>query len=344
MESKYGGQPDSPIETAQEELRFEKKGMQFIVLTAPRQENMMVFIEHNGIRDSIEIKHHQDHGWMYCVRKGKLSTSIMNDPKKGVNIVHETAEKMGKIQSQYREDQIQKKKERAEKDFRSLTDDAKVRISWGTTYKFLYTDDDSTADKAEPMEKMFETLKTAKIEIGEFLERKPDDVDMGDYSITQTWVITFEEFKRLVKAAEDKIEKVEQERKAKEEEVRRKEEEKENAMRPMSKGREKQYKAVVGGVKRISGDEGPDFHCDIEITSPEGNTKTFTARNLFDVGLVINPKHGGLINWDPIKGDWVKETFDKNKGWYNIDLSKEEKEAYWIAQKNVPASLNGIRL
>lgn|SRR5690554_761174 len=133
-----------------------------------------------------------------------------------------------------------------------------------------------------------------------------------------------------------------EEKKRKEEEARQKAEAEEAKKRPMSKEREQQYSVEVGEVKRVDGGEGPDYVSEIVVTSPEGKQHTFSARNIFDFGLVITPEGGGLVSYE--KGEWVKEQFDERKGWYKVNLPQDEKEAYWIAQKNIPSGLRGIRL
>lgn len=85
-------------------------------------------------------------------------------------------------------------------------------------------------------------------------------------------------------------------------------------------------KAEVGKAVRIPGEFGHDYQADITVTTPSGKVYKFIARNLFDVGLVINPLEGGL----PFKTEkgWMWDRWDRMD-----PMTDEELEAYRVASK-----------
>lgn len=291
---------------------------------------------YNGELEYIEVK-----------KDGAKTVQNMFGIKSKNNTVHFIAnEEVKKVYKEAYEWAINKNKELIEQEFNSLDDNDKVYLQMHTSYgAMIKIDSKELANESKWVKETQKILSNRNVKRTELIKKTigdPYHVYLGDYSITESWKTTFGKLKELRAVFENEIEKVEEERKRKEEEKAKKREEEEAKIRPMSKEREQQYKVKVGEIKRITGGEGVDYECEIVVTSPEGKQFKFSARNIFDVGLVINPESGGLISYK--NGEWIKETFDNKKGWYQVELSQDEKEAYWVAKKHVPASLYGIRM
>ena len=189
--------------------------------------------------------------------KGYVVLSNANAPK-----IKEKAEELLK---EYRKTKLKEAR-------KQLTDETKIKLIMDTSYTFITVEDIEYADELDEFKEgadlIKETMKTDDVE--KVLGRKHDEVDMGDYSITFTYNMTYVEFKKLLKAAEQK--KAEIEKKKQEREAQRKKE----IENKFKKARETGEKVEL--ERWSAGCNDPSADCDIDIVikyaMPDGTIKT----------------------------------------------------------------------
>lgn len=192
-------------------------------------ENGHVFLEAGGERFVARPYKHYMHGWAYEVTDKGLA-KILGVKPQSINLMHESAEVAAAKIEGYKQKQKEIKLAEIESDFRSMTDTTKMKLAIDSQYLFVSTD--SKAGEHIEIKDSITKIKKSRIQIGDILGRNADEVDWGDYSITEYFMITYGEFKKLVAAAEqalsekaevdrEKKTKREAERQAKFEEARR---------------------------------------------------------------------------------------------------------------------------
>jgi uncharacterized protein YxjI len=116
--------------------------------------------------------------------------------------------------------------------------------------------------------------------------------------------------------------------KSKFEEEKKRLAEKEQKQKELEKLRKKATMTTT--THQVVDEGGKTIQAKHRVTLENGQTFSFSDRNIFDVGRIINPdyeivpgKHGGLFE----KGKW--ESYEEESGWIEIrSLAKAEKEAY----------------
>lgn len=189
--------------------------------------------------------------------KGYVVLSNVNAPK-----VKEKAERLLK---EYRETKLKEAREQ-------LTDETKIKLIMDTSYTFITVEDIEYADELDEFKEgadlIKETMKTDDVE--KVLGRKHDEVDMGDYSITFTYHMTYGEFKKLLKGAEQKKEEIEKRKQEREAQKQKEIEEK------IKQARETGKKVEL--ERWSTGCNDPTADCDIDIVikyaMPDGSIKT----------------------------------------------------------------------
>src|SRR5690606_33691560 len=141
----------------------------------------------------------------------------------------------------------------------------------GTSYSFILVNDIKYADELDEFKKgeklIKEIMKTDDIE--KVLGRKHDEIDMGDYSITYTYHMTYAELKKLIEVAEQK--KAEIEQRKREREAQRQKEIDEKFKQARETGEKVELERWSAGC------DDPSADCDIDIVvkyaMPDGSTK-----------------------------------------------------------------------
>lgn len=189
--------------------------------------------------------------------KGYVLLSNENTPK-----VKEKAETLLK---EYREKMLEEAR-------KQLTDETEIKLIMDTSYNFILVDDIKYADELDEFKEgadlIKETMKTDDVE--KVLSRKHDEVDIGDYSITYTYNMTYGEFRKLFKTAEQKKAEIEQRKQEREKQKQKEIDEK------FKQARETGEKVEL---ERWSTEcDDPSADCDIDIVikyaMPDGSTKT----------------------------------------------------------------------
>lgn len=189
--------------------------------------------------------------------KGYVVLSNANAPK-----IKEKAEELLK---EYRKTKLKEAR-------KQLTDETKIKLIMDTSYTFITVEDIEYADELDEFKEganlIKETMKTDDIE--KVLSRKHDEVDMGDYSITYTYNMTYGEFKKLFKAAEQK--KAEIERRKQEREAQKQKEIDEKFKQARETGEKVELERWTAGC------DDPSADCDLDIivkyAMPDGSMKT----------------------------------------------------------------------
>lgn len=189
--------------------------------------------------------------------KGDVLLSNVNAPK--------VKEKAKALLKEYREKMLEKAR-------KQLTDETEIKLIMDTSYSFITVEDVKYADELDEFKKgvklIKETMKTDDIE--KVLDRKHDEIDMGDYSITYTYHMIYAELKKIIKVAEQKKVEIEQ-RKQKHKTQKQKEiEEKFKQAREIGE--------KVELERWSAGCDDPTADCDFDIivkyAMPDGSTKT----------------------------------------------------------------------
>ncbi|MED5050628.1 hypothetical protein P9850_01925 [Anoxybacillus rupiensis] len=188
-------------------------------------ENANIFLEVPSVemKISVDAMQHYKHGWLYEVRNPDFIKAL-GGKERILYILHESAEKAYEAAEKQREEKRVEEERHLEEEFRRLSDDTSVKISWGTSHQHAWVPD-SNVGKHRFFKEAIEIMKKAKFsseKIEEVLNRKADDVDWGDYSITYDYRMIFGELKLLVKAAKEENEKIENEKAKKEAEQKEK--------------------------------------------------------------------------------------------------------------------------
>lgn len=155
---------------------------------------------------------------------------------------------------------------------KQLTDETKIKLIMDTSYSFITVEDIEYADELDEFKEgaklIKETMKTDDIE--KVLGRQHDEIDAGDYSITYTYNMTYCEFKKLFKAAEQK--KAEIERRKQEREAQKQKEIDEKFKQARETGEKVELERWSAGC------DDPSADCDLDIivkyAMPDGSTKT----------------------------------------------------------------------
>src|SRR5690606_17922293 len=188
--------------------------------------------------------------------KGCVVLSNANAPK-----VKEKAESLLK---EYREKMLKEARDK-------LTDETKIKLIMDTSYTFIIVEDIGYAEELDEFKEgadlIKETMKTDDVE--KVLGRKHDEVDMGDYSITFTYHMTYGEFKKLVKEAKQKKEEIEKRKQEREAQKQKEIEEK------FKQARETEEKVELERWSAECND--PSADCDLDIivryAMPDGTIK-----------------------------------------------------------------------
>lgn len=189
--------------------------------------------------------------------KGYVLLSNVNAPK-----VKEKAEALLK---EYREKMLEKAR-------KQLTDETEIELIMDTSHSFVLVNDIKYADELDEFKKgvklIKETMKSDDVE--KVLGRQHDEIDVGDYSITYVYNMTYGEFKKLFKAAEQK--KAEFERRKQEREAQKQKEIDEKFKQARETGEKVELERWSAGCNDPSAD------CDLDIivkyAMPDGSTKT----------------------------------------------------------------------
>jgi hypothetical protein len=133
---------------------------------------------------------------------------------------------------------------------------------------------------------------------------KERDTNWGDYSTTDIYHGV--EHEALLNFLTPILDEIEAQEKIREEQREAKQQEQKRLHEEKYAG----YSAELGRERRESGSDGYDYAFSATITAPSGKRYQFRVRNVFDVGLVVNPASGGLlINIETYKPYQDKDVF-----------------------------------
>lgn len=122
--------------------------------------------------------------------KGDVLLSNFNAPK--------VKEKAENLLREYRETKLKEAR-------KQLTDETEIKLFISASHSFITVEDIKYADELDEFKKGAKLIKTMKTDdIEKVLGRKHDEIDMGDYSITYTYHMTYAELKKLIEVAEQK--------------------------------------------------------------------------------------------------------------------------------------------
>lgn len=248
---------------------FEKKGKTIeVFVKIAGIEGYAIFLRANGHEVHAEIRRIQGVDG-YRVSKDGIQKLFNANVKGYVLLSNENApkvkEKAEELLKEYRETKLKEAR-------KQLTDETKIKLIMDTSYTFITVEDIEYADELDEFKEganlIKETMKTDDIE--KVLGRKHDEVDMGDYSITYTYNMTYGEFKKLFKAAEQK--KAEIERRKQEREAQKQKEIDEKFKQARETGEKVELERWTAGC------DDPSADCDLDIivkyAMPDGSTKT----------------------------------------------------------------------
>jgi len=188
--------------------------------------------------------------------KGDVLLSNVNTPK--------MKEKAEELLKKYREEKLKEAREQ-------LTDETEIKLVVHTSHNYIFAKNIKHSDELDEFKKgaklIKETMKTDDIE--KVLGRQHDEIDMGDYSITYTYHMTYAELKKLIEVAEQK--KAETEQRKQEREAQRQKEIEEKFKQARETGKKVE-------LERWSAEcDDPSADCDIDIVvkyaMPDGSTK-----------------------------------------------------------------------
>lgn len=213
------------------------------------------------------VGEHSTAGWYYQVgvefAKKTFGVKIPAS-KKVVFLSHESAKFANEKAQVILNEHIQN-------EFATLTDDTKITLHFGTDITFVTCENRAAGQHEffkESAERIHEHLKTDDIE--KVLNRKADDVDLGDYAHVFTYEMTLAEYKKLVELAEEKAAKKAAEKREKEEKAAQREKE------LFDKAKETGEKQVLEQFPVDCDD--PHEECDIDIVTiyamPDGTKKS----------------------------------------------------------------------
>lgn len=189
--------------------------------------------------------------------KGDVLLSNDNTPK-----VKEKAEALLK---EHREKLLEEARKK-------LTDETEIKLFISTSHNFITVEDVEYADELEELKEgedlIRETMEISDIE--SVLGRKHDEFDIDDYSSTHTFYMTYAEFKKIIKAAEQK--KMEIKQRKQELEAQRQKEIEEKFKQARETGEKVELERWTAEC------DDPTEDCDIDIVikyaMPDGATKT----------------------------------------------------------------------
>ena len=248
---------------------FEKKGQTIEVLVKiVGIEGYAIFLRANGHEVYAEIRNIKGVDG-YRVSKDGIKKLFNVNVKEYVLLSNVNApkikEKAEELLKEYRETKLKEAR-------KQLTDETKIKLIMDTSYSFITVEDIEYADELDEFKEgadlIKETMKTDDVE--KVLGRKHDEVDMGDYSITFTYHMTYGEFKKLVKEAKQKKEEIEKRKQEREAQKQKEIEEKIKQARETGEKVELERWSV--------GCNDPTADCDIDIVikyaMPDGSIKT----------------------------------------------------------------------
>lgn len=247
---------------------FEKKGKTIEVLVKiVGIDRYTIFLRTNGHEVYAEISRIKGVDG-YRVSKDGIK-KLFNVNVKGYVLLsnsntQKVKEKAEALLKEYREKMLEEAR-------KQLTDETEIKLIMDTSYSFITVEDVKYADELDEFKKgvklIKETMKTDDIE--KVLGRKHDEIDMGDYSITYTYHMTYAELKKLIEVAEQKKAEIEQRKQEREAQKQKEIEEK------FKQARETGEKVEL---ERWSAEcDDPSADCDLDIivkyAMPDGTTK-----------------------------------------------------------------------
>ena len=248
---------------------FEKKGKKIEVFVKFRGiEGYAIFLRANGNEVYSEIRRIEGIDG-YRISKESVQKLFNANVKGYVLLSNENApkvkEKAEELLKEYRETKLKEARNK-------LTDETKIKLIMDTSYTFIIVEDIEYADELEEFRNgaslIQETMDIEDIE--SVLGRKHDEFDIGDYSSSHTFYMTYAELKKIIEVAERKKAEIEQRKQEREAKRKKAIEEK------FEKARETGEKIELERWTSVCND--PSADCDIDIViryaMPDGSTKT----------------------------------------------------------------------
>lgn len=188
----------------------------------------------------------------------------MEIPKKIKNV--KLADETAKDVEQKKKQIVKEEKEKRDQEkLEALTDDSELKLVWEHDFKSVIGFFDHPY-----FDGGLEKIRKSKMEISEALGRKADEVDFGDYSIKETFYITFAEFKKIVAEAEKKNAEIDTE---KSEKQRR---ENEKIAKKFKSAKETGHPVEL--YRMTDACDNPNEECDLDIivtyAMPDGTRET----------------------------------------------------------------------
>lgn len=163
-----------------------------------------------------------------------------------------------------------------------------------SVWKFEYEENDlpfnALYSRMQQDEKLIELIK--KIDIDEIAKKYNAESIPGDMSIYYGWHFTGKAFDALMKKANELL--------IENQAQKNRQREKEKRIAEMREAARKELSVeIIEASHRSGGECGPDPYAKVRVTDPStSESATFTCRNIFDFGYVINTEDGGKTMTD----------------------------------------------
>ncbi|WP_374723589.1 hypothetical protein [Calidifontibacillus erzurumensis] len=177
---------------------FEKMGKPIKVVM---DEKANLYLKHGDIKSNVLfIANHPQYGYFYEV-SADFAIKVFNkqppNKQRTIHLTDSSAKEAKELQERTKKE-MKLKQDLSE--INSLTDESKIKLAWGTDHSFIVGFSDNSI-----LSEMLKKIEKSEIDIAKALGRKADETDLGDYSMTKYFKITFAELKKLVAEGEAEI-------------------------------------------------------------------------------------------------------------------------------------------
>lgn len=247
---------------------FEKKGKTIEVWMMMKDiDEYILFLRANGHEVYTYVSRQQG---VYGYRvtedgiKRLFNVNVKGDVLLTNDNIPKVKEKAEALLKEYREEMLKEARNK-------LTDETEIKLIMDTSHSFVTVKDIEYADELDEFKEGIKLIEeTMDIEdIESALDRKHDEFEYGDYSITHKFYMTYGEFQKLFEAAKQKKSEIEKEKQ--EREAQRQKEIAEKFKQARETGKKVE-------LERWSAEcDDPSADCDLDIiveyAMPDGTTK-----------------------------------------------------------------------